>query len=122
MDSTAIVIVVAIVMAIVILKSAGQVSAQDAREYLKQGALVIDVRNPEEFASAHLSVAVNMPLDEIGSIVTEQVKDRHQVLLLHCLSGTRSSMAKMKLKSMGYTQVFNLGSLGRARKILEAGG
>jgi rhodanese-related sulfurtransferase len=40
------------------------------------------------------------------------------MLLLHCLSGMRSGMAKQKLKSLGYANVFNLGSLARARKIV----
>jgi len=46
------------------------------------------------------------------------VPDKNQVLLLHCLSGTRSGIAKRQLKSMGYQNVFNLGSYGRAGKIL----
>ncbi len=121
MNSTALLILAAIVVAFLIFKIAGQVSAGDAQTYLKQGALVIDVRSPGEFASGHLSMALNIPLDVIESVVPERVKDHNQVLLLHCLSGTRSGMAKMKLKSMGYTQVFNLGSIGRARKVLEGG-
>jgi rhodanese-related sulfurtransferase len=47
------------------------------------------------------------------------VKDKNQVLLLHCLSGTRSAMAKIKLKKMGYPNAFNLGSYGRAEGILK---
>jgi phage shock protein E len=51
------------------------------------------------------------------------VKDKNQVLLLHCASGMRSGVAKQKLKSLGYANFFNLGSLARARKIAgNAGG
>jgi rhodanese-related sulfurtransferase len=86
---------------------------------LKNGALVIDVRSSGEFASGHLPVAINVPLDEIETVLPQRVKDKNQVLLLHCQSGTRSGMAKTKLKRMGYPNVFNLGSYGRAETILK---
>jgi rhodanese-related sulfurtransferase len=47
------------------------------------------------------------------------VKDKNQVLLLHCHSGSRSGEARRKLKAMGYTQSFNLGSYERAAEILS---
>ena len=46
------------------------------------------------------------------------MKDKNQTLLLHCASGMRSGIAKDTLKSLGYANVFNLGSLARARKIV----
>jgi rhodanese-related sulfurtransferase len=113
-------IVAAIVVIVFMLKQAGQISPQAAVAHLKNGALVIDVRSPGEFASGHLSVAINMPLDEIETALPLRVKDKNQVLLLHCLSGTRSGMAKTKLKRMGYLNVFNLGSYGRAENILKS--
>ncbi|MDD5139195.1 MAG: rhodanese-like domain-containing protein [Verrucomicrobiales bacterium] len=99
------------------LKQAGQISPQAAVAHLKSGALVIDVRSPGEFSSGHLPVAINIPLDVIETILPDRVKDKNQVLLLHCQSGMRSGLAKSKLKNMGYPNVFNLGSLARARKI-----
>lgn len=112
-------IVAAVCVIIFMLKQAGQISPQAAVAHLKNGALVIDVRSSGEFASGHLSVAINVPLDEIESALPQRVKDKHQVLLLHCLSGTRSGMAKTKLKRMGYLNVFNLGSYVRAESILK---
>lgn len=112
-------IVAAVVVIIFMLKQAGQISPQAALAHLKNGALVIDVRSPGEFASGHLSVAINVPLDEIETALSQRVKDKNQVLLLHCLSGTRSGMAKTKLKRMGYLNVHNLGSYGRAENILK---
>lgn len=108
-----------VIAAFFLLKRAGQISARDARAHLKNGALVIDVRSPGEFNSGHLSTAINLPLDEIETALPPRVKDKNQVLLLHCLSGTRSGLAKNRLKSLGYTNVFNLGSYGRAKSILQ---
>jgi rhodanese-related sulfurtransferase len=47
-----------------------------------------------------------------------RVKDKNQVLLLYCLSGGRSGIAKQRFKGLGYQNVFNLGSFGRARQIV----
>jgi phage shock protein E len=111
----------AAVVVIFILNRAGQISARDAQAHLKNGALVIDVRNPGEFNSGHLPNAINLPLSKIAGDLPHRVEDKNQVLLLHCHSGMRSGMAKKKLRSLGYTNAFNLGSYGRAAKILSGG-
>ena len=94
------------------------VSAEVARKQLAEGAVVIDVRSPEEFRSGHVPNAVNIPLGELRESLPRRVKDKSQVLLLHCLSGGRSGIAKQQIKGMGYQNVFNLGSYGRARQIV----
>ena len=119
MNWTPLLIIAAVLAIVFMMKRAVQISAQDALKYLKNGALVIDVRSTGEFNSGHLPTAINIPLDEIGTALPRRVKDKNQVLLLHCQSGIRSGMAKSKLKSLGYANVFNLGSYGRAESILK---
>jgi len=119
MNWTTILVIAAVVVIIFMMKQAGQISAKDAFEKLKAGALVIDVRSAGEFNSGHLAKAINIPLDEIETELPKRVKDKSQVLLLHCQSGMRSGMAKKKLAGMGYTNAFNLGSYGRAESILK---
>jgi rhodanese-related sulfurtransferase len=94
------------------------VSAEVARKQLAEGAVVIDVRSPEEFRSGHVPNAVNIPLGELRESLPRRVKDKSQVLLLHCLSGGRSGIAQQQIKGMRYQNVFNLGSYGRARQIV----
>jgi len=101
------------------MKRTGQISIPEARKQLNEGALVIDVRSPAEFHSGHLPAALNLPLDEIESTLPQRVQDKNQVLLLHCQSGMRSGLALRKLKALGYTRVFNLGSYPRAQAILK---
>src|SRR5450755_2053638 len=115
MNWTTILVIAAIITVIFMKKKSGQISAKDALAYLKNGALVIDVRSPGEFNSGHLPVAINIPLDEIETVLPKRVSDKNQVLLLHC----RSGMAKKKLNGMGYPNAFNLGSYGRAESILK---
>ena len=103
------------------MKRSGQVPAKEATEYLRNGAMVIDVRSPNEFESGHIMQAYNMPLDRIEVLAPAAVKDRGKVLLLHCSTGVRSGVAKKKLEGIGYTRVFNLGSYDRAGKIVMMG-
>jgi phage shock protein E len=119
MNWTAILIIAAIVAVFLLMKKSGQIPVSEAGVLLKKGALVIDVRTPGEFNSGHLTQAINLPLDEIKTAVPLRVKDKNQVLLLHCASGMRSGLAVRKLKSIGYPNVFNLGSYGRAEKLLQ---
>lgn len=110
------------VAAFLLLKRLTLVRPSTAREWLKRGGLVIDVRSEGEFQSRHLPAAVNIPLDRLRDEIARRAPDKERPLLLHCLSGTRSGMAKALLKKMGYRNVFNLGSRGRAERILGARG
>jgi len=121
MSMTASVIALAIVVIVYsIWKRSSQISTGSAVEHLKNGALLIDVRSPAEFSSGHLPNAINLPLGEIETELPRRVKDKNQVLLLHCQSGMRSGVARSKLKGLGYTSAFNLGSYARAARIVSA--
>ena len=120
MNWTSILIAFALLVLVFLLRRMGHVSSSDALAHLRNGALVIDVRTPGEFNSGHLPGAINLPLDEIESSLPRRVKDKNQVLLLHCQSGMRSGVARKKLKAMGYANAFNLGSYGQAAKVVSA--
>ncbi len=98
---------------------ARRVSASEARRLLQLGARVVDVRSVEEFASGAVPGAVNIPLGELSRRIQSIVPDKSTPVLVHCLSGGRSAIARSTLKRMGYSQVHNLGSLSRARQIIE---
>ncbi len=107
-------------VAFVVLKKLTLASPAKAREWLKGGAKVIDVRSEAEFRERHLPGAINIPLDQLRSQIGRHAPDKEQGLLLHCLSGGRSGVAQGSLRSMGYRNAFNLGSYGRAQRILSA--
>ena len=120
MNWTIIILAVAVLAGFYLLKRMSFVSEEIARQHLANGALVIDVRSPEEFQSGNVPNAINIPLGELKEKLPARVKDKNQVLLLHCLSGGRSGIAQQQARAMGYTNVFNLGSLSRARDIVSA--
>jgi len=119
MNWTIALIIAAVIVLILVLKRVDQISPKDALAHVKNGAQVIDVRSLGEFNSGHLPNAINFPLGEIETALPRRIKDKNLVLLLHCHSGMRSGMAKKKLKALGYSNAFNLGSYGRAEKILS---
>jgi phage shock protein E len=119
MEWMPIAVVAAMLAVFFALKKAGGVSEDAARDYLAKGAKVIDVRSPEEFQSRHLPEALNIPLDRLKAEIGRHAPDKGQVLLLHCLSGGRSGLGRRALRGLGYTRVFNLGSYGRAERIVH---
>lgn len=91
----------------------GGISAVDKKEvitYIKEGALVVDVRTPEEFASGKYPNAKNIPVDQIESRLKE-FGDKDRKIVVHCRSGARSSKAKSILESNGFKSVINAGGL-----------
>ena len=118
MNWTSLLLFAAVILLLVVLRRAGRISAQAAREHIRNGALVIDVRTQGEYASSHLPKVMHIPLNEIESRLPQRVPDKSTVLLLHCQSGMRSRIAKNKARALGYRQAFNLGSLARAGRIV----
>jgi phage shock protein E len=118
MNLTIAFIILAVFTALILLKCTGRISTKEALAHLKSGALVIDVRTPSEFSSGHMPSAINLPLDQIETALPRRVKDKSQVILLHCQSGMRSGVAKKKLNALGYSNAYNLGSYGRAAEIV----
>jgi phage shock protein E len=108
-----------IIVSLILTRVFGQVSEARARELVQCGALLLDVRTPEEFRSGHLRGAVNVPSQEVGQRIVSLAPDKSSPVLVYCLSGGRSGIAKSNLRRLGYAEAHNLGSLKRARKIVE---
>lgn len=80
----------------------------DFRQLLKDGAIIVDVRTPNEFAGGHIKGAINIPVDQISSNLSK-LKNKEQVIITCCASGMRSSSARGILQKAGYTHVHNGG-------------
>jgi phage shock protein E len=119
MDWIVIIVAALVVVGFLTLKRASFVSAEVARQHLQAGALVVDVRSPEEFQGGHIPNTINIPLGQLGDELPRHVPDKSRVLLLHCRSGGRSAIATQQAKRLGYPNVFNLGSYGRAESIVR---
>lgn len=72
-----------------------------------ESALLVDVREAEEYATGHIPGAVNVPLSTLAE--ADLPKDRP--LFLYCLRGSRSARAASVLKSRGYSRVRSIGGI-----------
>jgi rhodanese-related sulfurtransferase len=66
-------------------------------------ALVVDVRTPAEFETAHIAGAINLPLDQVDAHLGRIVADAGGQMLLVCQSGNRATQACTKLAGAGLT-------------------
>jgi rhodanese-related sulfurtransferase len=70
--------------------------------------VIIDVRTPEEYASAHIEDAINM--DFYAEDFDEQLDelDRDKTYLIYCQSGNLSGKALDKMEALGFREVYNM--------------
>lgn len=95
------------------------IDAATVQRLLQEGALLIDVRSPAEYAAGHLPMARNVPHDQIAVQLPRLQADKEGVLLLHCRSGRRSHIAAEQLRQLGYRRVINLGSYRQAEALVR---
>ena len=84
---------------------------EGVREYnATPGAVLLDVRTPEEYREGHIPGSKNVPLQSIDK-VAGMIDNKSTPIFVHCLSGARSRQAAAILKQMGYTNVKNIGGI-----------
>ena len=81
------------------------------REYHNTpGAVLLDVRSPQEYQEGHIPGSKNVPLQRLEDI-SEAAPDRAAPLFVYCYSGARSGQAVSVLNGMGYADVRNIGGI-----------
>ncbi|CAM2980957.1 rhodanese-like domain-containing protein [Vibrio mytili] len=98
-----------VAFSIVIPNALASERADKGWKLIEQGAMIVDVRTPQEFSAGHLDNAVNFPLSELDKHVQSIEKD--QMIVLYCRSGNRSGQAYQYLQSQGFTNLHNAGGL-----------
>ncbi len=93
---------------------AKQVDINDELEEARKtpGAVILDVREPDEYAQGHVPGAINVPADSMETI-SDTVADKNTPVFTYCLTGSRSNRAAKDLRAMGYTQVINMGGINK---------
>lgn len=97
-----------------IKKLLGGKPSVDYKELIDNGAVIIDVRTPQEFGGGHIRNSINIPLDQLAGSI-KKIKTKGPVIVC-CASGMRSASAKSILTNKGFTQVYNAGPWTRLRK------
>lgn len=76
------------------------VAADDARDRVRSGAQLIDVRENSEWNSGHAPQAVHIPINQVQNRLS-RVKKNKEILVV-CRSGNRSRAVASQLRKMGY--------------------
>jgi rhodanese-related sulfurtransferase len=107
----------AVVLALIIvvifesrLRSTGQsaISAQDLIRLMNQGALVLDIRKPEEFAAGHVNGAKQLDSNKILTAGDSFKRYKDKPVVIYCDSGSLASAAVRQLTHQGFTKAFTL--------------
>ena len=90
-----------------------QITQEAAKEMMDtQEVVILDVREPHEYDSAHIHGAVLLPVGTITEDTAAAViDDLETVVLVYCRSGNRSKTASQALVDIGYTNVYEFGGI-----------
>ena len=87
----------------------------DLSKKMSDGAIIVDVRSPGEYAGGHVKGSKNIPLDKISEKI-EAIKKWNKPVITCCASGMRSGSAASILKQNG-VEAYNGGSWQKAGKL-----
>ena len=79
------------------------ISVADAMQLIENGALIIDVREQNEYDQAHIENSVLVPLSTVSAEKINEVNPHNKTILIHCHSGKRSKIAANIILTQGYT-------------------
>ena len=88
-------------------KKITEISPTDAAAKTKSSsdAVIVDVREKDEFHESHIPEAVHMSRGMVELEVEEKFPDRNTTIICHCGGGGRSALAAESLQKMGYKNV-----------------
>jgi rhodanese-related sulfurtransferase len=98
----------ALVMSVGAWATAPSIDVKQGAALQSQGALVIDVREPNEYAESHAPGTTLIPLGQLESRLSEIRAHQNQPLVLFCRSGKRSAQAQEILVKAGFTKAVNM--------------
>ena len=84
------------------------ITKEELDSYIKQGAILIDVRSPQEYKEGHLDGAISIPDYQIKRNIKNYVVDKNQIIIVYCSTGHRSQRSQKNLENLGYTNVYNI--------------
>ena len=88
----------------------------DLAEKMKEGAIILDVRDPGEYAGGHVKGSKNIPLGNINAKM-DTIKKWKKPVITCCASGMRSGSAASILKRNG-VEAYNAGPWQKADRLV----
>ncbi|WP_457207963.1 rhodanese-like domain-containing protein [Nocardioides sp. P5_C9_2] len=90
---------------------AGVIAPEEAHDLVENGAALVDVRNPDEYAAGHLEGAVSIPLESGDFDAAAGALDPDQIYVLYCETGRRAGVALERMTALGFADVVNAGGM-----------
>lgn len=84
------------------------IDMQELQEMVKKGAILLDVRSPQEYEEGHINGAILIPEYELKRDADKFLTNKEEVIVVYCSTGMRSKKAQKELKEKGYKNVYNL--------------
>ena len=83
-----------------------EIDTAGAEEEIAAGdAVILDVREPDEYEQGAIPGAVHIPRGTLETSVEGRIPDKSSHLVVYCAGGTRSAFAAQTLQELGYTDV-----------------
>jgi len=80
-----------------------RISVEEAREMQQEGALIVDVRRPDEWAAGRAAGAVHIPVDDFLAEAEAKLPTEGDLLFI-CAAGVRSALAAEMAAALGFEQ------------------
>ena len=91
-----------------------EVDTAGAAEMIANGAVVLDIREPDEYDQGALANAIHIPRDHLEAQIEARILDRNAPVVIYCAGGVRSAFAARTMQELGYTDVVSMaGGFGR---------
>jgi len=87
-----------------------EIDTVEAQNLIEAGALLVDVREPDEYRAGHIPGAFNIPRGLLEFKIQELQKggDPSHPICLYCKSGSRAALSFVALTDMGFQRVYSL--------------
>jgi rhodanese-related sulfurtransferase len=85
-----------------------EISVDETLERIKVNAVLIDVREDNEFAAGHAKGSIHLGRGIIERDIVENFPDKNTELILYCGGGFRSALSADMLQKMGYKNVWSM--------------
>ena len=97
-----------------------EVLPQDVAQLMAQGAVALDIRDPDEHAQGHIPGSVHLSRGKLEMNVEGVVPDMDTTILCYCNAYNRGALSAASLRDMGYHNAkFIAGGLNAWRKLGE---
>lgn len=91
-----------------------EINTEDAAERIAAGHLILDVREPDEYAEGALEGVIHIPRGHLEAQIENRIVDKSLPVVVYCAGGVRSAFAAKTLQDLGYEHVASMdGGFGR---------